>query len=169
MPALAFDTNLGRCRVAWDEAGLTGFSLPGAESPRCPAAAADAAPAEAPAWIRGLIERVRRHLEGKPEDFTDVRLDAAGVSPFASRVYAAVRAIPAGKTCTYGELTAAIGASPKAARAVGAALGANRWPLIVPCHRIVGAGGRLTGFSAPGGVRAKARLLAIEGAQLISD
>jgi methylated-DNA-[protein]-cysteine S-methyltransferase len=77
--------------------------------------------------------------------------------------------VPAGRTCTYGDLAALLGEPPGSSRAIGAALGANPWPLIVPCHRIVGAKDRLTGFSAPGGVRTKARLLAIEGAQLLAE
>jgi len=130
---------------------------------------ADASPDEAPPWIRELVARVQRHLAGELQDFADVPLDLAGVPPFARRVYEATRKVPAGQTRTYGDLATNLGELPTTSRAIGAALGANPWSLIVPCHRIVGAGDRLTGFSAAGGVRTKARLLVIEGAQLLAE
>jgi methylated-DNA-[protein]-cysteine S-methyltransferase len=167
MPRLAFDTAIGACALAWNDAGLTAFHLPGAFPDPGPG---DATPIEAaPAWIRDLVGRVQRHLTGDTRDFRDVPLDYAGISDFARRVYEAARAVPSGRTCTYGDLAAAMQEPPAASRAIGADLGTNPWPLIVPCHRIVGAKGRMTGFSAPGGVRTKARLLVIEGAQLLAE
>jgi methylated-DNA-[protein]-cysteine S-methyltransferase len=145
---------------------LTAFRLPG-DAP--PAGDSVASPEEAPPWIRDLVARVRQHLAGELQDFTDIPLAWNAVSEFARRVFEAARAVPAGQTRTYGDLARSLGELPAASRAIGAALGANPWPLIVPCHRIVGAGDRLTGFSAPGGVRTKARLLAIEGAQLLAE
>ena len=167
MPAITFDTSIGTCALAWNDSGLTSFHLPG---PTRDAPSADSAElAAAPAWIRDLVARVKRHVGGAPQDFTDVPLDFAGVSPFARRVFEAARTVPAGRTNTYGDLARLLGEPPETSRSIGAALGSNPWPLIVPCHRIVGAGGRMTGFSAPGGVRTKARLLVIEGAQLIAE
>jgi methylated-DNA-[protein]-cysteine S-methyltransferase len=80
-------------------------------------------------------------------------------------VYQATRAVPAGRIATYGEIARAIGRTdPEGARAVGAALARNPFPIVVPCHRVVGANGRLTGFSAPGGLETKRRMLELEGA-----
>jgi methylated-DNA-[protein]-cysteine S-methyltransferase len=165
MPCLRFPTLLGPCGLTWNEVGLTAFALPGLD------AAGDAAVAlgEAPAWVRELVARVQRHLTGDRQDFNAVPLDFSRTPSFARRVYEVARTVPAGRTCTYGDLAALLGEPPGSSRAIGAALGANPWPLIVPCHRIVGAKDRLTGFSAPGGVRTKARLLAIEGAQLLAE
>ncbi len=167
MPRTAFETAIGTCGLAWNDAGLTAFHLPG---PR-PARPDDPAMplADAPAWIRELAGRVQQHLAGALQDFRGVALDTSAVSPFARRVYEAARAVPAGQTRTYGDLAAALQEPREASRAIGALLGANPWPLIVPCHRIVGANGRMTGFSAAGGVRTKVRLLALEGAQLIAE
>jgi O-6-methylguanine DNA methyltransferase len=90
-----------------------------------------------------------------------VRLDWEQLSPFQRRVLEAVAAIPSGMRLTYGEIARRIG-SPSAARAVGAAIGANPWPVLIPCHRVIGAGGKLTGFSAPGGIETKRKMLDLE-------
>lgn len=97
-----------------------------------------------------------------------MRYDFSEVAPFNLAVLRATLAIKAGSTRSYGEIAKAIGQPPAASRAVGAALGANHWPLLIPCHRVVAADGRMTGFSGPGGVQTKLRLLALEGAQLFS-
>ena len=86
-----------------------------------------------------------------------------------TRIYAAIAAIPPGRVASYGAIAAALGQPPGASRAVGAALGANPWPLLVPCHRIVAADGRMTGFSGPGGIKTKLRLLKLEGTQLFAE
>ncbi len=176
MAHLLFATALGTCGLAWNEAGLTAFALPGRDQAGTAAwlgRQADAGeavdPPAAPAWVRDLVSRVQRHLAGEPQDFRKVPLDARRVTTAAWRVYQAARTVPAGHTCTYGDLAARLGEPPGGSRAIGALLGANPWPLIVPCHRVVGAKGRMTGFSGPGGVRTKARLLAIEGAQLLAE
>jgi methylated-DNA-[protein]-cysteine S-methyltransferase len=119
--------------------------------------------------VASVILRAQRHLAGKPQDFGDVPLDWKRVGEFEAAVYRHTRAIPAGSTRTYGEIAELAASGPGSARAVGSALGANPWPLVVPCHRVVAAGGKMTGFSAPGGIRTKTRLLAIEGAQLLSE
>jgi methylated-DNA-[protein]-cysteine S-methyltransferase len=116
-----------------------------------------------PAAIRRAIVGIRALLAGDHADLSAVPLDFDGVPSFHRRVYEAARGIPPGATLTYGEVAARAGASG-AARAVGQALGRNPFPLVVPCHRVLAAGGRLGGFSAPGGVSTKAHLLAIEGA-----
>jgi O-6-methylguanine DNA methyltransferase len=162
------DTPFGALGLAWTDAGLRRLQLP--EATRAATAKrllagldAERLPARPKGgWIGGLATLLRRHLGGTPQDLRKVPLDLAGASPLARAVWTASRKVPAGWTTTYGELAQAIG-RPGAARAVGAALGRNPVPLVVPCHRILGAGGRLCGFSAHGGVATKRRLLALEG------
>ena len=108
-----------------------------------------------------LAQRLQAYAAGKPVDFRDVRVDTPPVSDFHRRVLHACRQIPYGQTCTYGELARRAG-SPRAARAVGRCMAINRVPLIIPCHRVTASDGRLGGFSAPGGIRIKERLLAME-------
>ena len=112
-------------------------------------------------WNKDLVERLLAYAAGEPVDFRDIRVDPGPVSDFRRRVLRHCRQIPYGKTLTYGRLAAKAG-SPRAARAVGSCMAANRIPLIIPCHRVVPAGGRLGGFSAIGGARTKKRLLAME-------
>jgi len=162
MPTLVFPTALGACAVSWEGAEVTGFRLP-------PARGASVEAAAAPDWIRALAARVQRHLSGEPQDYADVPYAFDRVSPFQREVYVAALQVKPGQTLSYGGLAAAIGQPPAAARAVGTALGQNPWPLLVPCHRFVGADGKMTGFSAPGGIKTKLRLLALEGAQLFAE
>jgi methylated-DNA-[protein]-cysteine S-methyltransferase len=115
-----------------------------------------------------VIAAVLRLMKGEPEHFEDVELDISALPDFERLVLEATRGIPPGETRTYGELAAAIG-SPGAARAVGRALGRNPIPIIIPCHRILAAGGRSGGFSAPGGSATKLRLLSLEGASRTGD
>jgi methylated-DNA-[protein]-cysteine S-methyltransferase len=115
-----------------------------------------------PPRIVEVIEKVRKHLQGGLQDFRDITIDLDGAGPFARQVYEAARRIPAGQTRTYGELAKALD-RPAAARAVGQALARNPIGLIIPCHRVLAAGGKPGGFSAHGGRATKARMLAIEG------
>jgi methylated-DNA-[protein]-cysteine S-methyltransferase len=162
-----FETAIGTCGVAWSERGIVAVELPGRGSAqtaarlkrRVPGAAEGAAPGA----VRDAIEAMAALLAGERPDLTGVVLDLQGVAPFDQSVYAIARAIPAGETLTYGEVAARLGDA--AARAVGRALGANPFPIVVPCHRVLGAEGKAGGFSAPGGVAAKARMLSIEGAR----
>jgi methylated-DNA-[protein]-cysteine S-methyltransferase len=112
-------------------------------------------------WESELIHRLQAYAEGKIVDFTDVPVDPGTVSLFQARVYALCRQIPYGRTITYGQLARQAGA-PRAARAVGQCLARNPIPILIPCHRVVGAGGKLVGFTAPGGLRMKKRLLQLE-------
>ena len=162
-----FDTPLGRCGIAWTDAGVARVQLPEQDDRRAVESLErrGAVPAEPPAGIAATIHDVARHFGGDLRDFSGVALDLSGVADFARRVYAAARRVPAGRTATYGEIAAEIGA-PGEARAVGQALGANPIPLIVPCHRVVAASGGIGGFSAPGGALTKTRLLALEGVGL---
>jgi methylated-DNA-[protein]-cysteine S-methyltransferase len=110
-----------------------------------------------------LARRLQAYAEGSPDDFRDVPLQLHGVTPFQRRVYLACRRIPYGDTCSYAELARRAG-SARAARAVGNIMASNRLPIILPCHRVVGSGGHLGGYSAPGGLKTKRRLLRLEGA-----
>ncbi|MDP3068969.1 MAG: methylated-DNA--[protein]-cysteine S-methyltransferase [Opitutaceae bacterium] len=162
MPHATFRTPLGGCAIAWSERGLTRFLLPDPERP-----AGGDTEAVPPDWVGAIIARVQRHLAGEAQDFSDVRYDFSHVPEFVRAVLTATLGVKSGRTATYGELAAALGQPPGASRAVGSALGGNPWPLLIPCHRIVAASGKLTGYSGPGGVDTKARLLALEGAQLL--
>lgn len=162
-----FDTPIGRCAVIWSEAGLAGVQLPEADDEtalrrlarRFPGAVADT-PAGAAAEA---ATRIAAFLAGAPDDFATLTLDESGVGAFERSVYRETRAIPAGSTSTYGAIATALG-DVRESRRVGQALGRNPWPIVIPCHRVTGAGGWMGGFSAPGGQRTKLRLLELEGA-----
>jgi methylated-DNA-[protein]-cysteine S-methyltransferase len=119
-----------------------------------------------PNWAKELIDGLQRFADGEPVDFTDVPLAMDHLTPFGRRVVAACRRIGWGKTRSYGELASECGASG-AARAVGTVMAKNRYPLVVPCHRVLAAGGALGGYSAPDGLRMKRRLLAMERAERV--
>jgi methylated-DNA-[protein]-cysteine S-methyltransferase len=162
-----FDTAIGRCGLAWGGRGVVGVQLPERTDQatqarllqRCPTAE----PAAPPPAIQRTVEALVALLRGEPSDLSGAVLDPTGLTPFERRVYEVARTIPPGATLTYGQIAARLGA-PAEAREVGQAMGRNPFPLIVPCHRVVAAGGKLGGFSANGGVATKRRLLAIEGA-----
>lgn len=162
-----FETPIGSCGIAWSEAGVLATRLPDAGEARAHARFAARFPAltqaEMPPHIAAIAERIAAHLGGSRIDYADVPLDDGGVGDWERSVYAAAAAIPFGETRTYGALAKQLG-RPEAAQAVGQALGRNPWPIVIPCHRILAADGRTGGFSAPGGVNTKLRLLEIEGA-----
>lgn len=164
-----FDTAIGRCGVAWSGRGLVVVQLPERDDAttlaRVRRGAPDAVETPPPPAIRAAIDGIVALLAGGRTDLTGVPLDLDGVPPFHRRIYDVVRAIPPGATLTYGEVAARAG-EPGAARAVGQAMGRNPVPIVVPCHRVLAAGSRPGGFSAPGGVATKRRLLAIEGVPL---
>jgi methylated-DNA-[protein]-cysteine S-methyltransferase len=169
-----FQTAFGTCGIAWEGDKLTGFQLPGPTDERtrarlAPGEGTGVAEGDAPEWVCGIISRVRRHLAGDLQDFTGLRLDWSRVSEFQRAVYVQTQAIRPGSKSSYGEVARAVALGPESARAVGVALATNPWPLLVPCHRVVSADGKMTGFSAPGGVLTKTRLLALEGAELLSE
>lgn len=166
--ACRFETPLGTCALAWTERGVAALQLPG----RSPASALarvlarvpGAAECVPPAWIDAAIARIVRLLEGaRDDDLADLPVDVEGVPEFHRRAQAAARRIGPGQVTTYGELARALG-EPGAARAVGQAMGANPYPLIVPCHRVLAARHAPGGFSSFGGIVTKRRLLEIEGA-----
>jgi methylated-DNA-[protein]-cysteine S-methyltransferase len=161
-----FETTIGPCGLAWSAQGIVGVQLPERSEhstrARLRTRFPDASEAPVPPAIAPAREAIVRHLRGEPSDLSTIPLDMVGVPSFHRRVYEVTRTIPAGTTRSYGEVAARAG-SPGSARAVGQALGRNPFAIVVPCHRVVAAGGRVGGFSASGGVATKLRLLAIEG------
>ncbi|HZZ36061.1 MAG TPA: methylated-DNA--[protein]-cysteine S-methyltransferase [Caulobacteraceae bacterium] len=163
-----FDTAIGPCAIAWGERGVIGvhFPEPAPEQTRARLARRfpDAEELAPPPAIARAIERITALLAGEAIDLTGVELDMDSVSEFQRRVYETARTIPPGRTATYGEIAERLG-DKALAREVGQALGKNPFPIIVPCHRVLAAGGKTGGFSARGGVDAKLRLLTIEKAR----
>ena len=173
VPGIAlFQTPLGLCGLAWTDRGILRVQLPEAsdEATRarltrhCPEADESTPPAD----VRRAIDGITALMNGDPVDLSSVALDMEAVPPFHRRVFEIARTIPAGRTCTYGDIAARLG-EPGSARAVGYALGRNPFPIIVPCHRVLTARGTLGGFSASGGVATKRRMLIIERALLQLD
>jgi methylated-DNA-[protein]-cysteine S-methyltransferase len=167
MHAIAFfDTEIGRCGIAWSEAGVLALQLPERSEAatrtrimrHCPTAEETAPPKH----IQRAIDDIAALMRGEKKSLRAIQLDMRRVNQFNARVYDTARAIPPGQTRTYGEIARAIG-DPDGARAVGQALGRNPWAIIVPCHRVVGANDKLVGFSANGGIRTKLKMLKIEG------
>ncbi len=158
-------TPMGCVAIAMSESGLVAVSLP---KPDCKTAWQEIESLANGEVVRGtdpLLARVadllRRFYDGEATDFSGIPLDWSVGTPFLREVWKTVREVPRGQTVTYGEVAAMIG-RPKAARAVGLAMARNPWPPIVPCHRVVGAGGRLIGFG--GGLELKRKMLEMEGA-----
>ncbi|QRM28438.1 methylated-DNA--[protein]-cysteine S-methyltransferase [Microvirga sp. VF16] len=162
-----FETPIGFCGLAWNERGVIGFQLPEDDVSRTRGRIAKRFPgiceAVASPTIQGIIADVTALLHGEARDLSDVQLDMDGVSDFDRRVYEVARSIPPGRVLTYGEVASRLGIDN--ARAIGQSLGRNPFAIIVPCHRVVAADGKLGGFSANGGATTKRRLLAIEGAR----
>jgi len=162
-----FPTAIGACGLAWNERGVTRVCFPekndGATRTRLTRGAPDAAEASPPPPITEAIALITKLLEGGRADLSAIPLDMEGVDPAERTFLEAARGVPAGQTVTYGELAAKVG-RPGAAREAGQAMARNRFPIIVPCHRVLAAGGGFGGFSAPGGLESKARLLTIERA-----
>ena len=163
-----FDTAIGHCALAWGEHAITGAQLPGASAAATAARMRQRFPgideAAPPPFAAAVIAGIQALLRGEARDLSAVPLDYTGVPDFHQRVYRAALAIPPGRTLTYGAIAQQLG-EPGSARAVGQALGANPFAPIVPCHRVLAAGGRQGGFSAHGGAATKLKMLAIEGAR----
>jgi methylated-DNA-[protein]-cysteine S-methyltransferase len=162
-----FDTPIGRCGIAWGGRGIAGIQLPerrdDATRTRMLERFPGAEEAPLPSDARRAVEAILALLGGEGTDLSSIPLDMEGVPPFHRKVYDVARGIPAGETLSYGEVAARLG-SPGASRAVGQALGRNPFAIIVPCHRVLAAGGKVGGFSANGGIGTKLKLLSIEGA-----
>lgn len=165
-----FDTPIGACGIAWSARGVAGLQLPEATADATRARlkrrwpeAIESAP---PPGVGRAIERVLGLLRGEASDLASIPLDLEAAPEFHRRVYEVARTIPPGRTMTYGEIARSLGV-PHEAREVGQALGRNPVAIIVPCHRVLGADGKMGGFSANGGVSTKRRMLEIEGAAAV--
>jgi len=165
--AYVFPSELGWFAVTWSRDRLTRVSIGHPSS----AAAAAVLPSglqivaderDIAAPLRRTIERLQRFAAGEADDFRDIELDLDHLTEFQKRVVSACRKIKRGQARSYGDLAAAAG-SPRAARAVGNVMRGNRFPLIVPCHRVIGSSGKLVGFTCPEGLAMKEKLLAREG------
>jgi O-6-methylguanine DNA methyltransferase len=165
-----FKTAAGFCGVAWSEAGITRFQLPTStekETERLLLRRLDGAERDTPPGeVADVIQAVKRYFAGEPTDFSGIRLDLHEQDAFFRQVYDLARRVGWGSTTTYGTLARMLGAGPEAAREVGQAMAKNPVALIIPCHRVLAAGGKLGGFSAPGGSETKMRMLELEGVRL---
>ena len=165
--AKMFDTALGRCGIAWGERGIVAVQLPQPSDAQTRARISqrygDIPECAPPPDVKHAINGIAALIAGEPVDLTAIRLDLADVSEFQRGVYEITRTIAPGRTLSYGEIARQLG-GVGLAREVGQALGRNPVPIIVPCHRVLAAGGKPGGFSANGGVVTKLKLLAIEGA-----
>jgi methylated-DNA-[protein]-cysteine S-methyltransferase len=173
MPVLGFalfESPIGACGIAWSARGIAGLQLP-EPSPEATRARLrrrwpEAVESVPPPGVGRAVERVLGLLRGEATDLADIPLDLEAAPEFHRKVYEVARTIPPGRTMTYGEIARRLGV-PHEAREVGQALGRNPVAIIVPCHRVLGADGRMGGFSANGGVSTKRRMLEIEGAAAI--
>ena len=163
------ETVIGFMGIAWSEKGLIRLCLPEksreAVERRLMRHAGVAANTEQPQWVVELIASIKAYASGEDVDFSGVPVDLEGVDDFRLAIYDAARKLAFGETTTYGELARRAGHAGLA-RETGAALGANPVPLVIPCHRILAAGGKIGGFSAPGGSTTKEKMLAMEGVRL---
>jgi methylated-DNA-[protein]-cysteine S-methyltransferase len=163
-----FDSAIGTCGIAWGDRGVVAVQLPEASELKTRARLLkrfpDAREASVPPLVQRAIDAIVALLRGEASDLSGIVLDLDRVEPFQRQVYEIARTIAPGATLTYGEIATRLG-DRALARDVGQALGQNPFPLIVPCHRVLAAGGKVGGFSANGGVTTKLRLLSIEGAR----
>ncbi len=167
---LVFETAIGFCGIAWNDVGITRFRLPtrSVEAAkrilrrRMPDAEFGGPTPE----VVEAIAAVKRYFEGKETDFSGFKLDLSDQDSFFKQIYVAARQVRWGHTTTYGRLAKEVGAGPEAARDVGQAMAKNPVGLIIPCHRVLAAGGKIGGFSAPGGSETKMRMLKLEGIHL---
>jgi len=167
---LIIETAAGFCGIAWNGAAISRFRLPSRTAVaterdmlrRLPDSVAGTPPPE----VAETVAAARRYFDGERIDFSGVQLDLDGQDELFRRIYAATRRVGWGETTTYGTLAKELGAGPEVARDVGQAMARNPVPLIIPCHRVLAAGGKVGGFSAPGGSVAKAHMLQLEGVRV---
>jgi methylated-DNA-[protein]-cysteine S-methyltransferase len=165
-----FETANGFCGIAWSDVGIARFQLPATSAEvttrnvlkRTPGAVSDTPPKE----VAEAIAAAKRYFEGEQIDFSSLQLDLGRQSDFFQQIYVAARGVTWGSTTTYGALAKQLGYGPEIARVVGQAMANNPIPLIIPCHRVLAAGNKIGGFSAPGGSTAKLRMLELEGVRI---
>ena len=162
-----FETAAGVAAIGWTGVGVTGLRLPAPAASETERSILRRLPGairtEPPAEIAAVIDAAIRYFAGEPTEFRAVAVDPGNQPPFFARVYDHVRTLGWGETTTYGAVARALDAGPEHARAVGQAMAMNPVPLIIPCHRVLAAGGQIGGFSAPGGSLSKAHMLELEG------
>ena len=167
-----FETRNGFAAVAWSENGVSRLRLPASTEARAEASILRRFPqarrSPPSALVTRLISDIKRYFSGEKVDFSAIPLDFGAQDPFFARVYSEVRKLGWGETTTYGAVAKVLGAPRQAARDVGQAMASNPMPLIVPCHRVLATGGKLGGFSAPGGSNSKAKMLELEGLSVVN-
>jgi len=164
---LIFETAAGFCAIAWNKMGITCLRLPARNAEAAERSLLRRVPGAEPgtptADVAEAVAAVKRYFEGEKTDFSSFTLDLHDQDALFQQIYAAARQVGWGQTTTYGALAKQLAAGPEVARDVGQAMASNPVALIIPCHRVLAAGGKLGGFSAPGGSSTKARMLALEG------
>jgi methylated-DNA-[protein]-cysteine S-methyltransferase len=167
-----FDTTFGTTAICWTARGIVRFYLPGDLSPEGMIGELTteygARRGEAPSWVLETIALIREHLAGRPQDLKNVPVDLERFTPFQRRVLVTLQKVGIGELLSYSQLACRAGA-PGTARAVGSTMARNPVPLIIPCHRVIKAGGALGHFSSTGGAKTKARLLALEEVEIDQD
>lgn len=163
-----FDTPIGRCGVSWGERGILGVQLPQPNDAQTRTrlfqrSGGELPETSPPAEVERAIHDMTALLAGEKVELSDIALDMSQVPEFNRGVYEIARTIPPGATLTYGDIAKRLG-GVELSRDVGQALGQNPFPIVVPCHRVLAAGGKPGGFSANGGVKTKLKMLEIEGA-----
>jgi methylated-DNA-[protein]-cysteine S-methyltransferase len=162
-----FETACGFCGIAWSDAGISRFQLPSSTAEattrnllrRIPGAK----PATPTAEVEQAVAAATRYFAGEKIDFSGFALDLDGQDDFFRQIYAAARRVGWGETTTYGALAKDLGITGwEGARDVGQAMAKNPVALIIPCHRVLAAGGKVGGFSAPGGSTTKLKMLELE-------
>lgn len=165
-----FETAAGFAAIGWKGSSINSFRLPAGTAQdversllrRLP----DAKLVSPPSPVQAVVDDALRYFAGERVDFAGAPVDLGAQEPFFERVYTVVRQLGWGETATYGAIAKMLAAGPEFARDVGQAMAANPVPLIIPCHRVTAANGRIGGFSAPGGSLSKARMLEIEGVEV---
>jgi methylated-DNA-[protein]-cysteine S-methyltransferase len=167
---LVFETASGFCGISWNCAGITRFQLPARSAEATERNLLRRLPGAEPGTptpeVFEAVTAVKRYFQGERIDFSDFQLDLDEQDDLFKQIYAAARRVCWGQTTTYGALAKKLGVGPEAARDVGQAMAKNPIPLIIPCHRVLAAGGKVGGFSAPGGSAAKIRMLELEGVHI---
>jgi len=166
-----FETAHGFCAIAWNDNGITRFQLPSQTAEATERNLLRRTPGAAPGTptpeVNEAIAAVHRYYAGEAIDFSHIPIDLGELGELSKRIYTALRHVPWGTTTTYGALAKDLGIdSWEGARDVGQAMGKNPVPLIIPCHRVLAAGGKPGGFSAPGGTETKIRMLELEGVRV---
>jgi len=151
-----FETAIGSCAISWEGKTITSFKIGVSKSHKSDVV---------PGWLQRIVRKVQKHLSGVAQDFSNSPLNLERIPEFHRAVYDALNKIPAGKTVSYAELAKRAG-SPRAARAVGQAMAKNPFPILIPCHRVVAANGRIGNYSGGRGTATKQQLLSIEASSL---